>query len=106
MRQKFVRGVVVSGTGQASAHKVDAFPHVPGSLNVFVGGRDRTYLLNSATTTFPSTRSMDKYLRVKLFNEKVWAGFSRDRECIELFAPFNFRETYNLSNGDIIKVFL
>jgi hypothetical protein len=49
---------------------------------------------------------MDKYLRVKIFDQKVWAGFSRDRECIELFAPFNFRETYNLSNGDIVKVFL
>jgi len=106
MRQKFVRGVVVSGTGQASTHKVGAFAHVPGSLNVFVGGRDRTYLLDSATHVFESTRSFDKYLRVKVFGQKVWAGFSRDTECIELFAPFRFRDKYNLSNGDIIKVFL
>jgi len=106
MRQRFVRGVVVSGTGQASAHKVDAFSHVPGSLNVFVGGRDRSFLLGISDTVFPSTRSFDKYLRVSVFGQKVWAGFSRDTECIELFAPFYFRDKYNLSNGDIIKVFL
>jgi CTP-dependent riboflavin kinase len=106
MPLKFIRGVVVSGTGQASAHTVGAFPHFPGSLNVFVGRHERSRLLDGATHQFPSSRSTDRYLRMVFFDEPVWVGFSRDRETIEIFSDVNLRATHGLKDGDRVKVYL
>jgi CTP-dependent riboflavin kinase len=106
MPQQFFRGVVVSGTGQASAHTVGAFPHFPGSLNVFVGRHERSRLLDSAEHEFPSSRSVDRYTRGKLGDIPVWIGFSRDKETIELFHTANLRATLGLKDGDRVKVFL
>ena len=103
---KFVRGVVVSGTGRASTHKVDAFPHYPGSLNVFVGRRDRNVLLEHADLVFKSSRSVDRYREAKFFDEPVIMGFSRDKETVELFSTKNLRATHGLNDGDRVKVFL
>ena len=106
MSQRFVRGVVVSGTGQASALKVDAFPHFPGSLNVFVGRHERARLLEEAPHRFPSGRSFDAYQPAAFMDGPVWVGFSRDRETVELFSVLNLRATYGLKDGDRVKVFL
>jgi CTP-dependent riboflavin kinase len=106
MPPKFVRGVVVSGTGQASAHKVGAFPHFPGSLNVFVGRHERNRLLETATNRFKSLRSVDSYSKAKFFDEEIWMGFSRDKETVELFSERNLRATHGLKDGDRVKVYL
>jgi CTP-dependent riboflavin kinase len=106
MPQKFIRGVIVSGTGQASAHTVGAFPHAPGSLNVFVGRHERKRILESAPHTFESTRSVNRYTRGKIDDIPVWVGFSRDRETIEVFHTENLRATLGLKDGDRIKVYL
>ena len=100
-----VRGVVVSGTGQASTHKVGAFPHFPGSLNVFVGRRDRNVLLEHADTVIESSRSVNKYRKATFYDEPVMVGFSRDKETIELFSVKNLRATHGLKDGDRVKVF-
>jgi CTP-dependent riboflavin kinase len=102
----FVRGVVVSGTGQASNHRVPNFSHFPGSLNVFVGKRERNVLLEKAEYEFESSRSVNKYFKATLFERPVWIGFSRDKETIELFSSLNLRATYALKDGDRVKVFL
>ena len=106
MPHKFIRGVIVSGTGQASAHHVGAFPHFPGSLNVFVGRHERNRLLENATHEFESSRSVNKYLNAKLFERSVWVGFSRDRETVEVFSEIHLRATFGLKDGDRVKVFL
>jgi CTP-dependent riboflavin kinase len=106
MPPKFIRGVVVSGTGQASTHTVGAFPHFPGSLNVFVGRHERNRLKDGPTEQFPSTRSIDRYRTATLFDRPVWIGFSRDRETIEIFSEHNLRATHGLKDGDRIKVYL
>ena len=106
MPQRYIRGVVVSGTGQASAHTVGAFPHFPGSLNVFVGRHERNRLKDGAPEQFESTRSVDRYRRATLFDQPVWVGFSRDRETIEIFSEHHLRATHGLRDGDRIKVYL
>jgi CTP-dependent riboflavin kinase len=106
MSKRYIRGVVVSGTGQASAHTVGAFSHFPGSLNVFVGRHERRRLLESATHRFPSTRSVDAYRPVFLDKERVWMGFSRDKETVELFSEVNLRATHNLRDGDRVRIYL
>jgi hypothetical protein len=106
MPPKFIRGVIVSGTGQASAHSVDAFPHSPGSLNVFVGRHERSRLHDRATHRFESSRSVDRYTRGKLSDLNVWIGFSRDKQTIELFHESNLRAMLGLRDGDRVKVYV
>jgi CTP-dependent riboflavin kinase len=106
MPKKFIRGVIVSGTGQASAHTVDAFPHFPGSLNVFIGGHERNRMLESAPHRFPSSRSVDRYRAATLNGGAVWMGFSRDKETVELFSELNLRATHDLRDGDRVRIFL
>jgi CTP-dependent riboflavin kinase len=101
-----IRGVVVSGTGQASSHTVSAFKHYPGSLNVFVGRKERLALFERASFRFDSSRSVDRYFQAKFFEEPVWVGFSRDKFTIELFSEKPLRATFGLKDGDRVKVFL
>ena len=103
--KRYVRGVIVSGTGQASTHKVGAFAYFPGSLNVFVGRRDRNVLLEHADIIIDSTRSVNKYRNATFYDEPVMMGFSRDKETIELFSDKNLRATHNLKDGDRVKVY-
>jgi CTP-dependent riboflavin kinase len=99
-----VEGVVASGTGKASAIMVDAFPHVPGSLNLHVGRRTRSRLLDRARYVFPSQHRVNRYLRGRMNGIEVWVGFSRDRGGVELFSDVHLRDRFGLQDGDIVTV--
>jgi len=104
--EQMIRGVIVSGTGQASSHTVPAFKHYPGSLNVFVGRRERQRLYETADFTFKSSRSVNKYRKATLLGEPVWMGFSRDKATVELFSEKPLRATFGLKDGDEVKVYV
>lgn len=104
--KKPIVGVVVSGTGQASAHVIPGLNYFPGSLNVFVGRSERNKLLHSAMMRYSSTRSVNAYRTARLFEEPVLMGFSRDKTTIELFSEKNLRATLGLKDGDRVKVYL
>jgi CTP-dependent riboflavin kinase len=99
-----VEGVVASGKGKASTIQVGAFPHVAGSLNLTIGEETRNRLLASATHTFPSPHTFNKYLHGRLNGVEVWVGFSRHRIGVELFSDVHLRDRFGLQDGDIVTV--